>query len=92
MKVNVVYTTQLKTALGLASEIVEIVAPLTVGQLIQHLSQRHGESFNKLALAENGQLNPSILICVGNECLGSDLSAQIEDAEEITLLSPVSGG
>lgn len=92
MIVRVLYTTQLKHALQRASDEVDLAKPLTVGQLLQHLSQLHGEPFNKLVLASPGELNPSMLVCVGNECLGRDLSANLNEGDEVTLLSPVSGG
>jgi hypothetical protein len=64
--VRVHYTTQLKHALQRASDEVDVAAPLTVGQLLQHLSQLHGEPFNNLVLASPDTLNPSMLVCVGN--------------------------
>ena len=92
MKVQVIYTTLLQHAVGLASEEVEVPNSLTVGQLLEILSQTHGEPFNKLVLARQGELSGSILICVGNECLGRDLATTLTDGDEVTFLSAVSGG
>lgn len=92
MKVRVLYTTQLKHALDRASEEVDLPGPLTVGQLLRHLSELHGEPFDKLVLARQGELCYSILICVGSESIGRDISTKLQDGDELTLLSPVSGG
>ena len=92
MKVRVFYTTQLKVALDRASEQVDIPGPLTVGQLLQHLHHLHGKPFAESVLTSQGELRPSILVCVGTDCLGRDLSVQLNDGDEVTLLSPVSGG
>lgn len=92
MKIEVFYTTQLKHALGCSSNEVDVPSPLTVGQLLEHLSQLHGELFNKLVFASQGELSSSILVCVGNKCLGRDLSTTLNEGDEVTLLSPVSGG
>ena len=92
MKVRVLYTTLLKHALGRASDEVDVSGPLTVGQLLQQLSQLHGGPFDELVLAGQGELSASMLVCVGSEALGRDLSARLNDGDEVTLLSPVSGG
>ena len=92
MIVRVLYTTQLKHTLGRGSDEVELPGPMTVGHVLEHLSQLHGEPFDHLVFAGQGKLTPSILICVGTECLGRDLSAQLNEGDELTLLSPVSGG
>ena len=67
MKITVVYTTQVKAALGVPQESIEVDVPCTVKQLVLQLAQRHGEPFRKLVLSEGDQLLPSILLCVGDQ-------------------------
>jgi molybdopterin converting factor small subunit len=92
VKIEVFYTTRLKHALGCSSNEVDVPSPLTVGQLLEHLSQLHGELFDKLVLTSQGELSSSILVCVGSSCLGRDLSAILHEGDDVTFLSPVSGG
>ena len=92
MKVKVNYTTQLKHALGRTNEEVELTEPATAEQLIAQLSQTHGAPFDKLMLDKQHQLNSAILVCLGDESLGRNLSKVLKEGDEITFLSPVSGG
>ena len=92
MKVKVYYTTQLKSALGCACEEIDVGAPPTIRQLLDQLSQSHGEAFDKLALEKQGNLSPSMLVCIGTEFAGRDVSRTLSDGDEVTFLSPISGG
>jgi len=92
VKVKVYYTTQLKQALGCNCEEIDVGAPATIRQLLDQLSQSHGEAFDELVLAKQGNLSPSMLVCVGNEFTGRDVSMRLNDGDEVTFLSPVSGG
>ena len=92
MIVNVIYTAQLKSGLDLAGEAVELPDGASVAQLVDQLSLRHGEPFARLMLAQPGQLNSAILVCIGDQCVGRDLSTTLANGAEVTFLSPVSGG
>jgi len=92
MKVKVIYTTQLKIALDRASDDIELAAPATVGDLFDRISDLRGETFDKLARAADSELSPALLICIGDQCIGRDFSAKLHAGDELTLLSPVSGG
>ncbi len=92
MKVRVFYTTQLKAALDVGSEDIEVEQPGTLSALIHELGQWHGAAFRELGLDKQGRLLPSILLCVGDQQLDSDGDVELQGGEEVTILSPISGG
>jgi molybdopterin converting factor small subunit len=92
MKVRVYYTTQLKAALGIGSEEVQVEQPGTLSTLIHELGQRHGDAFRQLVLDERGRVLPSILLCVGDQQLESHRDVELKEGEAVTILSPISGG
>jgi molybdopterin converting factor small subunit len=92
MKIHVQYTTQLRMALDRAEEEVELAPPGSTARLLEKLSQRHGKPFDDLVFQTPGELNRSILVCVGDKHIGNDLSYVLQDGDQVTLLSVISGG
>ncbi len=92
MNVRVHYTAQLRTALNRTGDELELPSAATVGDLFDSISQLHGEPFDNLAKCDNGQLHPSLLVCIGDQCIGQDFAVELQTGDEVTLLSPVSGG
>lgn len=92
MKVKVNYNARLRDVLDRSSEEVELPVAATVGQLLQQLSQAHGESFEEYVWESPGVIRASIMICVGDDSVGRDLTVVLEADNQVTLLSPVSGG
>lgn len=92
MTVKVIYTTQLKDALGRGSDCVSLEQPHTLGGLLRQLTETHGDAFRDFIWEQPGTLRKSIIFCVGSEAVESDLELQLRDPCEVTLLSPVSGG
>ncbi len=92
MKVRVWYTTQLKAALGRASESVEVEPPATLGKLLEQLAQQYGAAFQDLVLDASGQLRPSILLCIGDAQADADPGVALGEGDEVTIVSAISGG
>jgi len=92
VNVRVIYTTQLKQALDRSSDDFELSPSATVCDLFDSISEIHGENFDKLARDGKGELSSSLLLCVGDQCIGRDFSRKLNAGDELTLLSPVSGG
>lgn len=92
MNIRTHYTTQLKLALGVDSEEVEMPAESLVQDLLQQLKQRHPQEIEQYVLNAEGQLLPGVLVCLGNKHAGRDLSVSLQEEVEVTLLSVVSGG
>lgn len=92
MKITVAYTTQLKAALGVASEDIEVEADATVGDVVKQLAALHSDEFSQFVLNGEGQLLPSIILCVGEEQIAPGDATPLRDGDTVTFLSAISGG
>ncbi len=92
MKIRIHYTTQLKMALGIDSEEVEVPSESLLRDLLQQLKQQHPQEIEQYVLNAQGQLQSGVLLCVGDKHAGRDLSVSLQEGDEVTLLSVVSGG
>lgn len=92
MKIHVQYTTQLRMALDRGEDEVDLARPCSAGGLLEKLSQRYGKPFDDLIFRGPGEWNPSILVCVGDKHIGNDPSYALQDGDQVTLLSVISGG
>lgn len=89
MRVHVVFTTQLKAAIGQASQDIELAENASVQEAIAVIAEQHSEAFSKYVLS-GGQLIPSILLSVNDQQASAD--ANLADGDTLTLLSAISGG
>jgi molybdopterin converting factor small subunit len=92
MHVTVVFTTQIKAALGTVQEQVAIDAGSTVQSVLQTLQRKHSEVFSQLVFDQQGSLLPSLLICVNDQQVTSPANHGMTDGDTVTLLSAISGG
>ncbi len=92
MKVRVHYTTQLKTAVGRTTDEVELGDTATLGTLLEQLTRRHGGEFRDMILDGSGRLLPSVLVCIGDAQTEPDIRTRLNEGDDITLLSAISGG
>ena len=92
MRLTIIYTTQLKAALGIGTEVVEVPPPATATELVAALAAKHGPEFRRLALDAAGRPLASLLICVGDEQVPPAAPLNLKDGDTITILSAISGG
>ena len=92
MNITAVYTTQLKAALGVAAESLDVADEATIGTLIAALSDRHADDFTRLVLDDAGNLLPSIILCIGDEQVAPGSNQPLSDGDSVTFLSAISGG
>ena len=92
MKVAVKYMAQLRDAVGLAYEQVELDKPCSVQEFATHLAARHGDRLRRLLLDAHGGLQPTILLFVGGRQVVQDSPVEIHDGDVVTVLSPMAGG
>ena len=92
MNITLNYTTQVKAALGFATDSVEVESGCTVSQLLSAVAEKHGDTFRELVLTDDGQLLPSIVLCLGDAQVGFDAPNELVEGDEITILSAISGG
>jgi MoaD family protein len=90
MPVTVHYFAQIRRAAGCASEQVDVEPGITLGGLLLQLADRHGAEFRRLLLDEAGGLQKSVLVFVGQH--PADGVTVLQDGDEVTILTPMSGG
>jgi molybdopterin converting factor small subunit len=91
MKVRVVYTTQVKAALGISSEEPEVSSGCTVAKLMEELASCHPKVFAEFVL-DGAQLRPSILLFVGDRQTSLEDSTRLVEGDEVTIFAAISGG
>ncbi len=93
MRVRVEFTAQLRQVVGCASKEYELPSGATVQDLISEIEQRHVDDMSgSLLLEESARLKPSILLFVGERQVTWSEETPLSDGDEVTLLSPISGG
>ena len=92
MQVTVEYAAQLKRAAGIGSETVEMQAGQSLRELLREVAGRHDGALQGLLFDDQGALQPSILVFVGDEQLRGELNRELRDRDVVTFLSPISGG
>jgi molybdopterin converting factor small subunit len=90
MRVTVRYQTQIRRALGVAAETVEMSESCALADLTRHLGARHGETFRRLVLTEAGEPHESVLVFVGDRQVCGAVA--LRDGDVVTLLAPMAGG
>jgi molybdopterin converting factor small subunit len=91
MKLNVAYSGQARAIAGRASEVIEVSPASTLHDVVDAIAARHGGAM--AALLEHKQRGaPAILVFVGNQQVRWDVPPALKDSDEITLVSPISGG
>jgi molybdopterin converting factor small subunit len=90
MRVTVHYMAQLKRAAGAASEIVEMQDGGTVAELLARLTQGRDGGFRNLVVDGGDAPHPSLLVFVNDEQARGD--RLLRDGDQVTLLTPMSGG
>lgn len=92
MSISVAYTSQLKLALGIDREQVDVDTPCTVEQLLARLLDRHGSALRRLICDPAGKLQRSVLVCVGDEQVDPGSNKNLQAGDTVTLIAPISGG
>jgi molybdopterin converting factor small subunit len=91
MKIAVRYLAQLRRAAGAGGEEVELDAPCSAANLLKRLAEQHGLPFRALLLDADGNVQPAILLFVGDEQVGAE-TAPLRDGDVVTVLTPMAGG
>ena len=92
MNVTLHYETQLKRAVGIASETIEVPEGAGVSEVVRAAAATHGESVADMLLDDQGNVRPSVLIFVGDEQIDAGDGPELTDGSTLTLMSPISGG
>ena len=93
MKLRVQYMSQLRAAVGLAEEEVELSEGSSLAELLHHLANTHGAARSHF-VTETGQARPSLLIVVNEAAVSARAAATtvLHSEDVVTLLPPIAGG
>jgi molybdopterin converting factor small subunit len=92
MVVTVEYTAQLKRAAGKAREDFELDDSDTLVDLVNVITDRHGDELSRLLKTADGNPQSTVIPCVGDDQVRWDAADILRDGVTVTLLSPISGG
>jgi sulfur carrier protein ThiS len=94
MNVCVEFTGQLKTAIGQASDRVEVPEGATLAMLLAQLGRRCGDEARPHLLNASGQMQPSLLVAINGSAVPSRQAGAtvLRDGDSVVLLPPIAGG
>jgi molybdopterin converting factor small subunit len=90
VKISINYMAQVKRAAGVGAEQVELDRPCSASELVARLA-RERPALRALLLDADERLQPSVLLFVGDEQVGTDAAA-LRDGDAVTVLAPMAGG
>jgi molybdopterin converting factor small subunit len=91
MRVTVKYMAQVRHAAGTAVEQVDLNPPCSLAELLAQLAHRR-EGLRGLLLQSEGQLQPSLLLFVGDRQVAAGEGVSLKDGDVVTVLAPMAGG
>ena len=94
MKLHVRYTAQLRAAMGLDEEDVELPEGASLETLLRSVAEHHGGEAASHLLTDAGQVRPSLLVVVNDAAAApADAAAtKLRPGDVVTLLPPIAGG
>jgi len=92
MTIKLRFTAQIKDAAGVGIDILELPKNENLQSILKRLTERYGENFRRILYDDKGIYNNSNLIVVNQVQVYYNENDILNDGDELTLLSPVSGG
>ena len=92
MKIRINYTAMLKAATGISGESIDIRPGSTLRECLLQLRSLHGQSLGPLLLTDSDELQPAVILCIGEEQVPLNHPHPLQDGDELTILSAISGG
>lgn len=92
IKVKVRFTAQLKDKAGLNTDLFELNPNEKIQSLLRRLVERYGNGFGEILFDEKGFYRNSNLIAINGCQVNYEENSKLNQGDEVTILSPVSGG
>lgn len=92
MQIRIQYMSQIKSALGLGNDTLELPPTSRILDVLSALVVRHGAAFTRLVQGEDGRWQRSLLVCVGNRQVLLEDETPLAEGDVVTLMTPISGG
>ncbi len=92
MKVTITYMAQAKKAAGVSSESLEFSESVTVQEVVAgELCKRH-KNLASCILKEDATIRDMVLVFQGDKRIEAHASSQLSDGDELTIMTPITGG
>jgi len=91
LKITVSYTGQIKSAVGVPSEQLDLTVSSTLTELVRRLAEKHSQAARHL-LGEDGNVQRALLLVVNNEQVPPGNDPQLTEGDQVTIMPPISGG
>ena len=92
MKITVRYSGQIRQAAGVAAETIELQDACTAHELVVRLAEDRGEPLRGQLLDAEGALQGHLLLAVRDAQVERDGQAELQDGDEVSIVSPIGGG
>ena len=92
MKVTVSYMAQLKRAVGISQETVEVTEGATVQNLLLDTLCENMPNLARTILGEDGAFRSILLVFIGDKQADLVKPFTLNDGDEVTLMFPIAGG
>lgn len=92
MQLTIRYETLLKRAAGVASQTFEFDEASGVGAVVVQLASQTNDKIKSMLVDASGSVQPSLLIFVNDRQVTASEAVSLSEGDEITLMSPISGG
>lgn len=92
MQVTIRYETLLKRAAGVAEQTIDVAETHDVSEVVGELASQANDKVKLMLVDAVGNVQPSLLIFVNDSQVNASESCPLSDGDEITLMSPISGG
>ena len=92
MRITLQYATQVKRAAGIGSDTLDAPPDASLPDLLRLAAEYRGDALRKMLLDDGGDVQPSLLVFVGDRQLGREEQIALRDGDVVTLMAPISGG
>lgn len=92
MKVKIKYTAQLKKAVGIGEETIEVNEGTLIRELLNVLFQQKREAFENIVFNAEGVFLDAVLLILNGQQIAYDYPEVLIEKDEITIMSPIAGG
>lgn len=92
MNIRIRFTAQLKDKAGLGTDLIELNSTEKLQSLLRRLVERYGPDFGQILFDEKGFYRNSNLIALNGSQVNYIENNDLKEGDEVTILSPVSGG
>ncbi len=91
MQLTVQFGTQIRDAAGTDQQSLNTESRVTVSEIVARLNELHGSRLEGVLVDGEGNLLPSVMVCVnGRQVVSADQT--LSDGDEVLLMSAISGG